>query len=154
MGGRWQSGWTRISSGTSRWRLTGLGAQIDSRDVEATAAGYRQLLGVGAGLGEPAFAIEGCGSYGAGLGAFLGDHGVAVFECERPRRGERRGGKSDLVDAALAARRLLSGEGLSLPRGGGQREQLRLLLLERRGAIRARTAALNQLDARHRDRAR
>jgi transposase len=70
-----------------------------------------------------------------------------VFECERPRRGERRRGKNDVIDAALAARRLLSGEGLSVPRGGGQREHLRLLLLERRGAVRARTAALNQLAA-------
>ena len=78
---------------------------------------------------------------------FLADHGETVFECERPRRGERRGGKNDLVDATLAARRLISGEGLGLPRGGGQREQLRVLMLERRGAIRARTAALNQLDA-------
>ncbi len=42
---------------------------------------------------------------------------------------------------------MVNGQGLSLPRGGGQREQLRLLLLERRGAIRARTAAINQLDA-------
>jgi transposase len=41
----------------------------------------------------------------------------------------------------------VSGDGLSVPRGGGQREQLRLLLLERRGAVRARTAALNQLSA-------
>jgi transposase len=36
---------------------------------------------------------------------------------------------------------------LSSPRGGGQREQLRVLLVERRGAIQARTAALNQLHA-------
>ena len=70
-----------------------------------------------------------------------------MFECERPRRGERRGGKNDLVDATLVARRVVSGEGLSLPRGHGRREQLRVLLLERRGAVRARTAALNQLDA-------
>src|SRR5262249_31149909 len=70
-----------------------------------------------------------------------------VFECERPRRGERRRGKSDLIDAALAARRLLSGERLSLPRGAGRREELRLLLLERRGAMQARNAALNQLGA-------
>jgi transposase len=70
-----------------------------------------------------------------------------VYECERPRRGERRRGKNDLIDAALAARGLVSGEGLSVPHGGGQREQLRLLLLERRGAARVRTAALNQLSA-------
>jgi transposase len=47
----------------------------------------------------------------------------------------------------LAARRLLTGDGLCLPRGGGRREELRLLLLERRSAIQARTAALNQLSA-------
>src|SRR5262249_35493202 len=87
------------------------------------------------------------GSYGAGLVRLLERAGVIVFECERPHRRERRRGKSDLIDAALAARRLLSGERLSLPRGGGRREDLRLLLLERRGAMRARNAALNQLNA-------
>jgi transposase len=127
--------------------LDRLGRQIDSLTVEATAAGYRRLLGWALGIGEPVFGVEGCGSYGAGLVRFLEDHGVAVYECERPRRGERRGGKNDLIDAALAARRVVTGEGLSLPRGGGRREQLRILLVERRGATRARTAALNQLEA-------
>jgi transposase len=47
----------------------------------------------------------------------------------------------------LAARRIVAGEGLSIPRGGGRREDLRLLLLERRSAVRARTAALNQLSS-------
>jgi hypothetical protein len=54
-------------------------------------------------------------------------------------------GKSDLIDAALAARRLLGGKRLSIPRGAARREELRLLLLERRSALQARTAALNQL---------
>jgi transposase len=127
--------------------LDRLGRLVDSLTLEATRVGYQQLLSWARGLGEPVFGIEGCGGYGAGLTAFLADHGETVFECERPRRGDRRGGKNDLVDATLAARRLVNGEGLSVPRGGGQREQLRLLLLERRGATRARTAALNQLDA-------
>jgi transposase len=127
--------------------LDRLGRLIDSRVVEASSAGYAQLLVWARTLGEPAFGIEGCGSYGAGLVRFLADHDQAVFECERPRRGERRGGKTDLIDATLAARRVVSGEGLSAPRGGGRREQLRVLLLERHGACRARTAALNQLDA-------
>ena len=127
--------------------LNRLGRLIDSLIVDATSAGYEQLLVWARSLGEPAFGIEGCGSYGAGLARFLADHAEAVFECERPKRGERRGGKNDLTDATLAARRIVAGEGLSVPRGGGQREQLRVLLLERRGAIRARTAALNQLDA-------
>jgi transposase len=127
--------------------LDALGAQLDSREIATTAAGYRRLLSWAQELGVPAFAIEGTGSYGAGLVRFLEQAGVAVYECERPRRQERRGGKSDLIDAALAARRLLAGKGLSFPRGGGRREDLRLLLLERRSAMRARNAALNQLSA-------
>jgi transposase len=127
--------------------LDALGAQLDSREVATTPAGYRGLLSWAQELGVPAFAIEGTGSYGAGLVRFLERAGASVYECERPRRQERRRGKSDLIDAALAARRLLSGERLSFPRGGGRREDLRLLLLERRSALQARTAALNQLSA-------
>lgn len=127
--------------------LDPLGAQLDSREIATTAAGYRSLLSWAQELGMPAFVVEGTGSYGAGLVRFLERAGVSVYECERPRRQERRRGKSDLIDAALAARRLLSGERLSLPRGGGRREDLRLLLLERRSAMQARTAAVNQLSA-------
>ena len=123
------------------------GGQLDSREIPATLAGYRSLLAWAQELGVPAFAIEGTGSYGAGLVRVLERADVAVYECERPRRRERRRGKNDLIDAALAARRLLAGEGLSIPRGGGRREDLRLLLLERRSAMQARTAALNQLSA-------
>jgi transposase len=119
--------------------LDALGAQLDSREIAATPAGYRGLLSWSQALGVPAFAVEGAGSYGAGLARFLERADVAVYECERPRRQERRRGKSDLVDAALAARRLLARERLSLPRGGGRREDLRLLLLERRSAMQART---------------
>jgi transposase len=127
--------------------LDRFGAQLDSREVETTEAGYCSLLSWALELGEPAFAVEGSGSYGAGLVRMLEGAGVAVWECERPSRQQRRRGKNDLIDAVLAARRLLAGEGLSLPRGGGRREELRLLLLERRSAIQARTAALNQLSA-------
>jgi transposase len=124
-----------------------LGVELGSREVAATEDGYRCLLAWARDLGVPAFAVEGCGSYGAGLARFLELAGVAVWECERPRRRDRRRGKSDLIDAAVAGRRLLAGKGLSVPRGGGRREDLRLLLLERRSAVRARTAALNQLSA-------
>jgi transposase len=127
--------------------LSRIGAQLDSRRVEATLAGYQRLLVWATALGRPVFGVEGCGSYGAGLVRFLEAQGVAVYECERPRRSERHRGKNDHIDAALAARRIVSGEGLSVPRGGGQREQLRLLLVERRGAVRARTAAMNQLSS-------
>jgi transposase len=122
-----------------------LGVQLDSREIETTREGYCSLLSWALELGSPVFALEGAGSYGAGLVRFLERAGIVVYECERPRRQERRRGKSDLIDAALAARRLVAGEGLSIPRGGGRREDLRLLLLERRSAVQARTAAINQL---------
>jgi transposase len=127
--------------------LDALGAQLDSREIPTTRAGYRSLLSWAQELGVPAFAVEGTGSYGAGLVRFLTRAEVVVYECERPRRQDRRRGKNDLIDATLAARRLLADEGLSLPRGDGRREDLRLLLVERRGAQQARTAALNQLSA-------
>src|SRR5262245_42280821 len=127
--------------------LDAFGGQLDTEEIPTTEAGYRRLFCWARELGLPAFAIEGTGSYGAGLVRFLERADVAVYECERPRRQERRRGKNDLVDAALAARKLVAGEGLSLPRGHGRREDLRLLLLERRGAIQARNAALNQLSA-------
>lgn len=127
--------------------LDAVGGQLDVLEIATTPAGYRQLLSWARELGVPAFAIEGTGSYGAGLVRFLRRADAAVYECERPRRQERRRGKNDLMDAALAARRLVAGVGLSLPRGDGRREDLRLLLLERRGALQARNAALNQLTA-------
>src|SRR5215468_3658708 len=82
--------------------LDRLGAQLDSREIATSSAGYRSLLAWAMEHGMPVFAIEGTGSYGAGLARFLARAGVKVFECERPRRAERRRGKSDLIDAALA----------------------------------------------------
>lgn len=123
------------------------GAGRGSISVRADAEGYLSLWRWAQELGDPVFAIEGAGSYGAGLARFLVCAGAEVYECERPRRADRRRGKSDLIDATLAASRLLSGVPLPRLRGGGVREDLRLLLLERRGAVRARTAALNQLQA-------
>ena len=127
--------------------LDRLGGARGSRTLTAAAKGYLSLWRWAAELGEPAFAIEGAGSYGVGLARFLLAAGATVYECERPRRRERRRGKSDLIDATLAAGRLLSGTPMARLRGGGVREDLRLLLLERRGAVRAHTAALNQLQA-------
>lgn len=128
--------------------LDRIGVRLGSCEIDATSAGYLQLVRWAHQLGEPAFAVEGAGSYGAGLARLLSSCALAVFEVERPRRGERRRGKNDLLDAARAAGRLLAGEGLSALRGGApEREDLRLLLLERRSALRARTATLNQLHA-------
>jgi transposase len=129
--------------------LDRLGRELGRRLLAVSASGYLELLEWVRSLGVPAFAIEGTGCYGAGLTRLLLAEGLVVFEVERPGRQERRKGKSDLLDAERAARRLLAGDGLAVPRasGGEQRELLRALLVERSGAERARTAALNQLQA-------
>jgi transposase len=128
--------------------LDGLGRELGRLRLEASSTGYLRLWEWACELGAPAFALEGSGSYGAGLARFLAAAEAPLFECERPARHERRRGKSDPRDALLAARRLLAGEeGLSLIRGGGRRESLRVLLVERRSAEKARTDALNQLQS-------
>jgi transposase len=123
------------------------GRELGSWRLEATEAGYEALLRWARALGVCAFAIEGAASYGAGLARFLTGRGLRVLECERPSRRDRRRGKTDRLDALLAARRLVAGEGLSELRGNGVRELLRVLLLERRSADQARTVCLNQLHA-------
>jgi transposase len=123
------------------------GRPLGELELTTDPAGYESLWRWACALGEPAFALEGSGSYGAGLARHLAGFGARVYECERPTRRDRRRGKSDRIDAAAAARRLLTGEGLAELRGFGQREQLRVLLLERRSARQAQTAALNQLHA-------
>ena len=96
-------------------------------------------------LGEPAFAVEGTGSYGASLARALLAERFPVFECDRPER-RRRTDKNDLIDAEAAARRLLTASRCPC-RVRAEREQLRLLLLERRSAQHARQQASNQLQA-------
>lgn len=127
--------------------LDRLGRQLGQCEVATTNAGSLELLRFAHAFGQPAFALEGTGSYGAGLARVLVAAGFEVYEVERPRRRGRRA-KNDLIDAARAASHLLTGEGLALPRGGGQaREDLRALLLERRSGVRAQSAARNQLHA-------
>lgn len=126
--------------------LDRFGNQLGLLEIEASERGYQRLWEWASGLGGCAFAIEGASSYGAGLARFLVARQARVFECERPRRRDRRRGKNDQRDALLAAGRLLApAEGLSELRGDGVRETLRVLLLERRSADEARTAGLNQL---------
>ena len=126
--------------------LDRLGRQLERASFPASEAGYGACLAWALALGEPAFAVEGCGSFGAGLARVLTGAGLPVWEAERPRRRERRRGKSDTLDALRAARRLLSdGEGLSELRSLPGREAVRVLLVERRSAVSARTQALNQL---------
>jgi transposase len=126
--------------------LDRFGNELELLAIEASERGYERLWRWASAFGVCVFAIEGASSYGAGLARFLTARQERVLECERPQRRDRRRGKSDRRDAVLAARRLLAPEqGLSELRGDGVRETLRVLMLERRSADQARTAALNQL---------
>lgn len=126
--------------------LDALGQQLGEIVVAATTAGYRELVVWLAGLGgEVVVGIEGAGSYGAGLCQYLQDAGIVVVEVERPRRRDRRAGKSDQLDALLAAKRVLAGEGLSTPRASGARAALGVLLVAYRSCVEERTRLLNQL---------
>lgn len=126
-----------------------LGRLLGSLELAVDEDGFAALARFARSLGEPAFAVEGTGSYGASLARALSGEGFPVYECERREQRRRGADKNDLLDAEAAARRLLSGKKLPLPRGGGssEREQLRLLLAERRSAQHARLQARNQLQA-------
>jgi transposase len=127
-----------------------LGVVEEELELAACAAGYRQAfeLALRRAPGRRIWAVEGTGSYGAGLARFLVGRGERVVEVERPKRSGSRGRlKTDPLDALRAARTVLAGEQLATPRAGGQRESLRALLTTREAAVAAKKAGLCQLRA-------
>lgn len=130
--------------------LDGVGQLLGEMVVVATSVGYRELAVWLAGLGgEVVVGIEGAGSYGAGLCQHLREVGMVVVEVERPRRRDRRAGKSDHLDALLAAKRVLASDGVSTPRASGARAALGVLLVAYRSCVEERTRLLNQLQGLH-----
>jgi len=128
----------------------GTGAVLLDRTVPADAFGYKRLLRFVKlhATGRRVWAIESSGSFGSGLTTFLLAHGEWVVEVERPVRPARRNGaKSDHLDAIRAAREALARKHLAQPRRRGDREAVRVLLVTRRGAMNARTRAINHLKA-------
>jgi transposase len=91
--------------------------------------------------------VEGTGTYGAGLARFARAYGLQVVEVNRPDRSlRRRRGKSDPIDAQAAARATLAGMAATAPKTReGQVEMIRVLRVARRGAMKARVAAAEQL---------
>jgi transposase len=91
--------------------------------------------------------VEGTGTYGAGLARFVRAYGLQVLEVDRPDRStRRRRGKSDPIDAQAAARATLAGVAATTPKTReGQVEMIRVLRVARRGALKARVAAAEQL---------
>src|SRR4051812_18807449 len=129
---------------------TRTGAVTAQTTIAADAFGYKRLLRFARRHARTrrVWAIESSGSFGAGLTMFLLAQGEWVVEVDRPKRAARRNGaKSDELDAIRAAREALAREHLAQPRARGDREAIRVLLITRRGAIRARTKAINHLKA-------
>jgi transposase len=125
-----------------------VGRVLGDQEFPASAAGYRALLAWLRSWGRVVkVGVEGTGTYGAGLARHLAGEGVELVEVDRPDRRTRRAkGKSDPIDAIAAARAALSGQASGAPKTRtGPVEAIRALRVARRGAVKARTAALNQL---------
>ncbi len=147
----------RITGGVDTHKDTHTAAALDATGVAlgtaafpASRVGYEELLTWLRTFGElDRVGVEGTGSYGSGLTRYLRESRVVVVEVNRPNRQDRRRhGKSDPADAEAAARATLSGAANGVPKSqDGAVEVIRLLRLERRSAIRARTQAANQLHA-------
>ncbi|ORC13871.1 IS110 family transposase, partial [Mycobacterium kansasii] len=130
--------------------VTAAGGLVERLTVATDAFGFRKLDTFAAkhATGRRVWAIEGTGSFGAGLTTHLLGRGEWVVEIDRPARPARRdGAKSDDLDAVRAAREALTREHLAAPRARGDREAMRVLLAAREGAILARTKAIGQLKA-------
>jgi transposase len=140
--------------------IDSIGRQLGDKEFPATPAGYRALLRWMQTFGTvDRVGVEGTGSYGLGLTHVLRREQVRVVEVDRPnRRARRLKGKSDPLDAYAAARAALNGDATGTPKTrDGHVEMIRMLKIQRKSAIKARTQTMNQLKAlivthRHRSR--
>ncbi len=123
------------------------GAVVFETTIAASSQGYVEALQLvdAHASGRRAFAVEGSGSFGAGLTRFLTGRGERVLEVSRLRRERRSGGKTDALDAVRAARSVLGLERPATPRAGGERQALQALVAAREGAVNAKCAGLAQI---------
>ena len=86
-----------------------------------------------ASFGQQILDIEGTGSYGAGLARAVRRAGHRVVEVNRgDRRTRRAAGKSDTIDAEVAARSVLAGQSTAIPKtADGAVEMMRQLKITR-----------------------
>src|SRR3954471_17742399 len=150
-------------TGRARGIMVGVDAHIDTHDVavlddlraaagDANVPRGRRRILPAAELGEAVRvdrrARRGiAGSYAAGLTRHLRSHGLEVLEVNQPHpHTRRRRGKSDPIDAELAARHVLAASSIVIAKDTtGIVEAIRQLRVARDGAVKARGAALNAL---------
>ena len=125
------------------------GAALETVTVATDPAGYQHLVELAnRHPGARVWAIEGTGTYGAGLTRHLHACGEVVFELDRPKRPARRNGaKTDALDAVRTARDALALEHNATPRNSGDRAALSVLIAARRSAVDAAKVAHMQLHA-------
>ena len=124
------------------------GIRLGDHAFVADSGGYEALVTWAETHGRiEAFGIEGTGSYGAGLARAVRRAGHHVVEVNRgDRRTRRAAGKSDTIDAEVAARSLLAGQSTAIPKtADGAVEMIRQLKITRDTAMKARTTAMNTL---------
>ena len=128
--------------------ITDAGKPLTDAEFPTSPAGYDDAVSWAQSFGTIQIAgVEGTSSYGAGLTRVLQAAGIKVAEISRPdRAARRRQGKSDPLDAYAAARTALAGDGLAVPKDE-HTSALRALLCTRRSAVKAHTAATNQIHA-------
>ena len=124
------------------------GALLSAKSFPTTTLGYRECLEWLSGFGEiDAVALESSGSYAAALVRYLREHDIRVVEVNQPHaHTRRRVGKSDPIDAEMAARLFLAGKAKAVPKQtDGIVESIRLLRAARHSAVKSRSAAIVQL---------
>src|SRR5438876_4345196 len=129
--------------------LDGQGRPLAAAAFPTTADGYTRLISWLRGRGTiERVGVESSGAYAAALVRALLAEGIKVVEVNQPHpHARQRLGKSDPIDAELAARAALSGTAKAVPKQtSGIVEAIRQLAVARAGALKARTAALQQLD--------
>ena len=111
----------------------------------ADGAGYAPMLAWADSHapGRRVWALEGTGSFAAGLAVFLAEAGEDVVEIGGVKR--QRGAKNDQIDAARAARQALAREHQTKVRAHGLREALGMIVTTRQAILVSRTKAINEL---------
>ena len=123
------------------------GVLLATKSFPTTTPGYASCWG-GCSFGAiDVVAVESTGSYAAALVRYLREHDVRVVEVNQPHaHTRRRVGKSDPIDAEMAARLFLAGKAKAIPKQtDGIVESIRLLRVARNSAVKSRSAAMVQL---------
>ena len=125
------------------------GIRLHDHAFVADSGGYQTLITWAETHGRiEAFGVEGTGSYGAGLARAVRRAGHRVVEVNRgDRRTRRAAGKSDTIDAEVAARSVLAGQSTAIPqdRGRRRRDDAPAATITRDTAVKAHTTAMHTL---------